>query len=140
MKSRLAERARRTGGELPPCPDVALLLESITAELKSEVLSQIVARQLDMAKKGHPNLDAATVTQKAFEDFEEIWKNPSSRLTIVPGKEVLARLNTRLQASISISVSDVQVASQFSIDEIPEDLRNLLNALEVFRSTAIDGD
>lgn len=140
VKSRLTERVRRTGGELPSCPDVAFLLEEITAELKSEVLSQIVARHLDMAKRNHPNLDAATVTHKVIEDFEEIWKHPTSRLTIVPGKEVLARLNTRLQECVSISISDVQVASHFLADDIPEDLRNLINALEVFRSTAIDGD
>ena len=140
VMSRLNERVRRTGCALPLCPDVAALLDEITAELKSEVLSQIVARHLDMAKKNHANLDAATVTHKAIEDFEEVWKHPASRLTIVPGKEVLARLNTRLQTSVSISVSDVQVASHFLADDIPEDLRNLINALEAFRTTAVDGD
>lgn len=140
VKARLIERVRRIGGELPSCPDVAFLLEEITAELKSEVLSQVVARHLDTARRNHPNLDAATVTHKVIGDFEEIWKNPSSRLTIVPGKEVLARLNTRLQECVSVSVSDVQVASHFLNEDIPEDLRNLIDALEAFRTAAIDSD
>lgn len=140
ITSRINERVRRTGCTAPLCPDVAALLDEITTELKSEVLSQILARNLEMAKRGHAKLDAATVNQKVIEDFEGAWKYPASRLTLVPGKEVLARLNTQLQKLLSISVSDVQVASHFLADEIPEDLRNLIAALELFRCTVVDGD
>lgn len=138
--SRLKERVRRTGCDLPELPNVPLLLEEITTGLKSEVLSQLIARHLDITKKAHPSLDPATVTNKVIQEFEAAWLIPSARLTIVPGKEVLAQLNTRLQKSISISISDVQVASNFRVDDIPHDLRDLIEALEEFRKAAVDGD
>lgn len=140
ISSKLNERVRRTGCDLPECPNVPVLLEEITEGLKSEVLSQFIARHLDMAKKAHTSLDPATVTNKVIQDFEAAWVNPSVRLTIVPGKEVLAQLNTRLQKSVSISISDVQVASHFVVDDIPHDLRDLIEALEEFRKAAVDGD
>ena len=140
ISSRLSERVRRTGCELPEIPNVVALLDEITNGLKSEVLSQFVARHLENAKKIHANLDPATITQKVIEDFEGTWADPARRLTIVPGKEVLARLNTQLQKRVSISISDVQVASNFQLVDIPNDLRDLIEALEEFRKTAVDGE
>ncbi len=140
ISSRLNERVRRTGCELPDCPDVPALLDEITNSLKSEVLSQLVARHLDMAKKNYTSWDAATLTHKVIQDFEVAWSDPTVRLTIVPGKEILAQLNTRLQKCVSISISDVQVASHFLVEDIPDDLRNLIEALEGFRKAAVDGD
>jgi energy-coupling factor transporter ATP-binding protein EcfA2 len=138
ISAKLNERVRRTGCELPECPNVPTLLDEITSGLKNEVLSQFVARHLDMAKKTDPGLDPATVTHRVIQDFEAAWIDPAQRLTIVPGKEVLARLNTQLQKSVSVSISDVQVASHFLVEDIPDDLKNLIEALEDFRKAAVE--
>lgn len=140
VENRLAERERRTGEKQAECPDVPKMLEEIALELKSNVLSQILARHLDSSKKAQPGLDAATTNQQVIEAFDVTWSNPIARLTIVPGKEVLARLNTRLQNLAQVSISDVQVATLFTKDEIPSDLRDLIEALEKFRAAGVEGE
>ncbi|WP_096671029.1 ATP-dependent nuclease [Polaromonas sp. AET17H-212] len=140
VKSRLAERARRIGTDLLECPDIAGFLDDIASEVKSSVLSQVLARNLDIAKKIQPNLDPATINKKAIEEFEIAWNIPQARLALLPGKEMLARLNTKIQELVQVSVSDVQVASMFGVHEIPTDLRELIEALEQFRSISVDED
>ena len=134
VEARLAERARRSDAPVIACPNIAQILSDVTDELRSAVLSQLLARQTDEKKRHDPKIDLATLSAPIIADFEKKWSEPSKRLTIVPGKEVLSRLNTRLQQSVAISVSAGQIASSFRPNEIHQGLRDLLAAIEIFRA------
>ena len=55
-------------------------------------------------------------------------------MEVIPGKEILAALRQRIQADFSITLTDNRIIDAFHKDDIPEDIRSLLNALEQFRS------
>jgi hypothetical protein len=78
------------------------------------------------------HLDQATITAAVSKRFDQIWSRQEGRLSIVPGKEVLARINTRLQDIVGITVSDGQIAHHFQVNEIHPDIRVLVDKLADF--------
>lgn len=139
VEERIRERQKR-GASVSICPDIAAILQQIAMELRSEVMAQFMAKRTDFLKKGAQKLDLATTNQAAIDDFERVWSTPESRVRILPGKEVLARLNKHLQEKASVSVSDLQIVSHFEKAGVPGDVIKLLNLIEEFcsRITRID--
>lgn len=139
VQERILERHKR-GAAITECPDIGEILQQISIELRSEVMAQFMAKRTDFLKRGAPKLDLATTNQTAIDEFEHAWSNSTERLRILPGKEVLARLNQQLQKRASVSVSDLQIVSHFDKAEVPEAVVNLLNLIEEFcsKSTAAE--
>ena len=133
VQERILERHKR-GAPAGLCPDIAAILQQIASELRSEVMAQFMAKRTDFLKKGSPKLDLATTNQAAIDDFERLWNNPEDRTRILPGKEVLARLNERLQERASVSVSDLQIVSHFDKSGVPAAVTTLLDLIDEFRS------
>lgn len=139
-QERINDRAKRCGGSASHCPDIAGLLNHIADELRSEVMAQFLAKRTDFMKKSSPNLDLVTTNIDAIKDFEERWKTPIGRLELMPGKEVLARLNAKLQSEANVSISDLQIVSHFTAKSVPSDILVLLDEIAVFQQTAIVAD
>lgn len=135
---RLNDRSKRSGDAPTDCPDIAEMLNQISDELRSEVMAQFLAKRTGFLKKSTPNLDLATCNETAIKDFEEKWRNPASRPEILPGKEVLARVNARLQLHAKISVSDLQIVSHFDAKSVPTDILKLLDAIAAFQQSPVD--
>jgi len=57
-------------------------------------------------------------------------------MTIVPGKEVLKALREHLQKVYGVSLTDARIVDAFHKDEVPGDIQQLVNALELFRTSA----
>lgn len=132
IDTRLSERARRLGEDKKLPPDSVTLIDQAMSEVKHDVFAQIQARESDYRRKKNPGLDPATITAEVSKRFEDLWATHDGRLALVPGKDVLARINLSLQKSAGVSVSDRQIAGQFRESEVPSDIRNLIDALTDF--------
>lgn len=135
IDARLRERARRSGENIKTAPDTASLIDHSMSEVKHDVFAQLQAREADYKRRKNPGIDLATITAEASKRFEELWATDQGRMILVPGKEVLARVNSALQTSVGASVSDAQIAAQFAADEVPLDIKNLIDALTDFVAT-----
>lgn len=135
INARLAERARRSGEHKKDCPDTASLIDQAMREVKHEVFAQIQARESEYKRRKNPGIDQATITAEVSKRFEELWVTEEARVALVPGKEVLARINSVLQDAVGVSVSDGQIAAQFHASEVPPDIANLINELTSFVTT-----
>lgn len=136
IEARLIENVRRSNVKMKHVPDIPALINEVTNELKEDVFAQLQAREVEYVKRKQPKLDQATITAKILKRFNKAWTDPTSRLTLIPGKDVLARINTRLQTLIGVSVSDKQIAQQFQPSEIHEEIKRLVDQVAKFgRST-----
>jgi ATP-dependent exoDNAse (exonuclease V) beta subunit len=72
----------------------------------------------------------AVASQAAYVDSE--WREVSRRYLIVPGKQMLASLNTQLQANLGISVTSAQIIRNLQETGIHTDLRKILVDLNNF--------
>jgi hypothetical protein len=109
------------------------MLDSITRGDRRELHSQYIAKRLEYFT--HSSKDSATITQEASEIFDEKWSAVATRMEIVRGKSVLARLRSRVHDEYSVSLTDHRVISAFTRDEVPTDLAEMLQGLDKYRNS-----
>lgn len=125
------ERGRRTETIVDRKESMDDILLRITKELRTKTQGQYVGKYLEY-KKGSGK-DPSTLSSEAIARFEEKWDALSSRMQIVPGKEVLRNLRSYVSDKWSLSLTDVRIIDEFHPAEIPKDLVDLLNTLEQYR-------
>jgi len=140
VDARMIERSRRSGEPKKNVPDIWGSLNKrwmkldITFSLNFNPDSpSSCTERLRISIKRQSRL-------KVSKWFEETWASQEGRLTLIPGKEVLAHVNKELQATVDVSVSDAQVAAQFRSSEIHPDIRSLVLELEGFAKTVQRND
>lgn len=134
-EARLRERARRAGKEIEAVPDMAAMLATSMEHFRHDVFAQQLARYSEFKKRTAGYLDSATINAQLSREFEQQWASPGGREIVVPGKEVLARLNAQLQDCCGITITDAQIARHFSRSSLPTDLTTLLDMLVKFSRT-----
>jgi hypothetical protein len=136
INGRLADRKKRGEKMKTFQGTVADLLIEITNGIKNRVMSQYLARSRQFAKSATPAVDDTTLMERAMNEFEAEWTDFSKRMKLVPGKEVLGALNSRLQEMLGINLSPNQIVEAFGIDEIPAEMSSIIKELESFRLRA----
>lgn len=69
--------------------------------------------------------------------FEKGWNHIDTRVGLVPGKDVLSRLNRHLQETYGVNLTARMIVAEMAPDEVPRDLVRLLRDLEHFRTSAV---
>ncbi len=108
------------------------VLRELTEPMQSEVQAQILAKRGDYLRS--TGRDLASVNAETIRAFNERWGNLNSRLELVSGKELLAKLRTRLHEKHGISLTDTVIIDSIRREEFPDDLVGLLNKLENYRT------
>lgn len=128
----IQERARRTGrGVAHRTESVEAILRRLTDPLKAQVQSQYISKRVNFLRRTPQ--DDATVTAETIELFDKQWSRMSTRMIVVPGKQALALLRDEIGKTYSVSLTDHRIVSEFSQEEIPSDLLELLHGLEQYR-------
>ena len=135
LEKALRERERRVGGVRELTHSIEGLLDSITEPLRAGIQAQYIAKRVEYLRGSRT--DGATITAEAIRKFESSWDNISNRMTVVPGKAVLASLRTEITRLYAVNLTDHKIVSEFTREEIPEDLVNLLQGLERYRRAKI---
>jgi hypothetical protein len=128
------ERAVRTNMQTPTAIDVRQMLDAITKDMETDVASQVVAKRCNFLRSS--GKDQATITQETLKSFRKQWNRLEDRLSVVPGKEVLSRLRETLQTHYAVNLTDSRILAAFRREDIPSDLKVLLQSLEEFRKLA----
>jgi energy-coupling factor transporter ATP-binding protein EcfA2 len=130
--NKLADRRRRTGLTLEYSPTAEAVLEAFATEKRAYVASQVLAKRREYIKGVSPKLDEATVNEIGFADFERRWANCSERFAMIPGKDALAKINEVLQTKFGISVTPTLIIDAMAAEEVPGEIRVLLERLAEF--------
>lgn len=72
----------------------------------------------------------AQVTELGLEEIEKLWNSKESRLMLIPGKDALSFLNSRLQHSYGISLTTSAIIEAMHVAEVPEEMQKLIVVLE----------
>ena len=139
VTQRIAEYNKRTDNSIEYVEKAEVILESLTGEMKNIVLGQFLSKRAAFVKIKNPGLDQATITQRLLEEFEKIWSDISKRLEIVPGKGIFSQLNKYLQKEYKVTLSSTSIISTMRQEEIPDEIRKLVEELDNFRKQSIYG-
>lgn len=115
--------------------DVQEWLLQITKEMKADVFGQFSSHQWKVIKAKQDGVDDSTISKKLVVMFEAAWNDHDARLRMVPGKKVLAMLNTRLTEKYGISLTPSFIVASHKKSEIPTEMNSLLTEIERFRKT-----
>ncbi len=129
---RVADRSRRTGKEATYCPRAEETLTAFANEKRNYVVAQTLANHRRFERIESPGTHEAVVSESALAIFEEAWKDLAGQLCVIPGKEALSAVNQMLQETYAISVNPTAIIDSILPDEIPRDLRDLIEALATF--------
>lgn len=131
LVSQLESKSRRSGESINIEKGIAGYLEEITDSLKVDSQSQYIAKRISYHQgKG---LDTGTISRQAIEAFESKWADINHRMEIVPGKTALRLLRGAVQEDYKVNLTDFQIIDEFTSEEIPVDLLQLIDQLEAFR-------
>ena len=137
LQTRLREKARRSGSPSGSAPDIRVLLDACMEQLRHDVFAQLLARFAEFKKRTAGGIDSASVNAQLSREFEKRWSQPSGRVAMVPGKDVLAAVNHRLQEICGVTLTDGGIASQFTERTLPNDLLSLLEMLQKFSEAQV---
>lgn len=132
ITQRIADQNKRTGKKTSFTDTIQTLLLSITDTIKHDVQAQFLKRQHPFAKSLNRALDEATITSQLLAAFDTTWKNLNTRLDIVPGRDVLSRLNAHLQRTCGVTITPNLIIECMSEAEIPDEMKMVVTELNNF--------
>ena len=76
---------------------------------------------------------------KVWEKFEGLWSDPVECYKLIPGKEAISTVNEYLQDSYGVSVTPAAIIDAMHVNEIPSEMRELVEELVLFASLRKSG-
>jgi energy-coupling factor transporter ATP-binding protein EcfA2 len=138
IEDRLKESNSRTGKSQQFDDDIYQLLENISNEFKHKTQAQLQSHRLKYEKSLNPRNDESTIIESILKEFEVQWMDLRQRLKMIPGKDFLSTLNTRLQEDYKVTITAANIINSLQKNSIPEELRTLLEEIDGFRKLPID--
>ena len=114
------------------------MLSTLTEPLRHKVEARYLARRRPFEKAKSPSIDDSTIDERLMNEFDVQWKDDALRRLLVPGKEVLATLNSYLQRKYGVTISTTLIIDCFKKEEIPPDMKSLIEEIEGFRKETIE--
>ncbi|WP_158075625.1 ATP-dependent nuclease [Actinokineospora bangkokensis] len=99
-------------------------LDEVSTTLKEYTFSRILSSwtKLDSNRA----LDVSTIYQRCKTEFDSNWKSSGWRLRVMPAKDVISRLNQKIQEADGKPLSSRALAGAMLAHEVPEEMRNFL--------------
>jgi hypothetical protein len=135
LNASVRDKEKRTGERIELRETIREMLDRVTSLLKTAVQAQYVGKRVDYLR--HSRRDSSQIVAETSSLFESRWNNLDSRLTIIPGKEVLRSLRSEIQGAYGITLTDQKIVSNMPPDEIASDLVELVRALDRFRQRVL---
>lgn len=123
---------RRGGRDLTYTPCARMVLDSFAEERKNYVTLQYLAFQRRFQRSSCPGADEATANEAALQEFDMRWSEHDMRLSMVPGKDAMSRLNEYMQQTYGVTVTPTAIVDSMRIDEMPEEIQDLIASLNSF--------
>jgi hypothetical protein len=126
---RLADR-RRTDIKIS-VDGVKEMFDDISTGMKSTILSQAISNRMRYFGNRTAR-DPATIAGEAIAKLDAEWCDLDRRMGIVPGKQFLATLNSRLQYDFGVTITAPQIIRYLSRDCVAPDLCQILGDINRF--------
>lgn len=138
LAKRIKEYNGRTDNSIKCDEKAENILMQLTDGLKNKVSGQFLSKRSEYARTKQPSLDIATINQRLLEEFDMIWSDLSSRMKVVPGKEILSHLNNYLQDKYIVTLSPGVIIAEMKPEEVCPEICHLIEQLDNFRVENVD--
>jgi energy-coupling factor transporter ATP-binding protein EcfA2 len=129
---KVADQAKRSDRTINYASTAYSVLDDFAAAKKGYVTAQYLANRKRFERSNSPSLNEATVNEAALNDFEICWKDSSSRLEVLPGKEALSAINQHLQTQYGVSITPTAILDAMLREEVPLEMQEIVNDISKF--------
>jgi hypothetical protein len=77
-------------------------------------------------------INEATIDKATLTEFKQSWAEPTNRLQMIPGKDAVSDLNSRLQERYGVSVTPTAIIDAMTVAEIRGEVRQLVQGIAQF--------
>jgi hypothetical protein len=112
--------------------EILQTIEQISGGFKHETFGQILANKIRYLQSIGNHKDAATISKEVSIEFDATWPDLNRRLRIIPGKDFISALSTRLQQAKGFSLTVNMIMDALAPNEIEQDLKDIVAALNTF--------
>ncbi len=131
-EKKISDQSRRTGNVLSYESDAAELLEKFAVDKKAYITAQYLENRSRFDRATSSGKSQATINEEALIEFESRWKDATSRLAIIPGKEALSAINAHLQEKYGVNITPIGVINAMTIEEVPAEMKKLIKDISDF--------
>jgi len=132
---KVADQAKRTGGNIKYSSNAAKWLDDFACAQKAYVLSQYLANRWTFERRKSSTFCDATINEAGLKEFEAYWKDFSSQLEVIPGKEAISAINQHLQEQYGVSITPTAIINAMHLNEIPAEMKTLIQNISQFASS-----
>lgn len=133
INNRVNEINKRTSKNKKFEEDIDQLLLQISEQFKIRTQAQLQSHQFKYQKSLNPRFDESTIIEKILIEFNILWEDIDKRLSIVPGKDFLAALNSYLQENYKLSITQANIINAIDKKSIPQEMTDLIEKIDLFR-------
>ncbi|NQW00976.1 MAG: hypothetical protein HQ483_14825, partial [Rhodospirillales bacterium] len=133
---KIIDHGKRTGKNKSYTPVAGKVLSSFSNSKKSYITSQFLSESRRFHRENSPKIDETKVSEKTLNMIDELWPDENARLRLISGKEALVIINQNLQKNYDISVTPTSIIDAMRADEIPSEMKVLLDFLKCFAATS----
>ncbi|WP_292548391.1 AAA family ATPase [Mesorhizobium sp.] len=135
--NKVSEVLRRGGSAKAYVPIAESVLNKFSLEKKNYVAGQFLSNRRRFERQNSPNLNDATVSEAAMNEFDKFWDNPDLRMGLIPGKDALSCVNQALQDEYKISVTPTAIIDALRNEEISVEMKELIKGISVFSNSGV---
>ena len=131
----IADRAKRSGKHQICTFDANVVLEDFASYKKDYVLAQHLTERRRYERSIGSGADEAAYNEQSVREFNQRWSDSDIRIALIPGKEAFSYVNGELQRLHGISVTPTAVIDAMKREEVPEEMRKVIDKLADFASS-----
>lgn len=135
IEDRLHESNTRTGKSITFVDEIHHYLGNISMDFKYKTQAQLQSHRLKYEKNLNPKNDESTIIEAVLKEFEQQWEDLTERLKIIPGKEFLSALNSKLQEDYKVTITAANIINSMQKNSVPAELKTLIDEINDFRMT-----
>lgn len=132
--TRIDEINLRTSRNITFNDKIDELLNTLSNEFKNRTQALLQSHRFKFEKSINPKHDESTIIEKILHEFDEIWNDLEKRLSIIPGKDFLSRLNVYLQDNYKISITHSNIINTLKPPQVPKEMIKLIDSIELLRN------
>jgi len=132
IKTAMLKRYPKKRGIEPEVRSAEDILTEITDAYRNIVLPHYLEYRRQFVRRNSPGTAAPTIDTPALVEFDQAWQTLEGRLRLVPGKEVLSRLNSILQEEYGIALTQHMIVDSFTKAEMDAELIQLMKEIRDF--------
>ena len=116
-------KSRKDDGEISNMKD---LIFNAAGELQDYVIGQYLEKLQDWVRKSGGKMDPSTAYQNSKESIGKVWNDWEQRVSLAPGKEILKKVNDKINTIYGIYLTPSKLSASMKKDEIhPEIIATL---------------